>query len=319
MKVSTNVPPINTQSISMLSVLSDRNNNSRKICLFSLLLSGLALGTLACSPPSSDATQSSDVSALPSEADTAQRIVTLTSLSADLVVTLDATKLVGIPGSPLIISDSRFAEIETVSAGRGEPDLEKIIALSPDLVIGAEGIQDKALERLSELDIQTSTVSIDSWKDLSAFTTTLAETMAADPQPLLDRYDACLADIPEKQTSSLVLVSRQPLLSPNQNSWAGDFLAKMNIQNLAADLQGESPFEGYVTLSAEKVIEADPDSLIVVDTQENLLEELKGQPFWSQLQATQSEKVFTTDYFGLVNPGSVASIEAACALLKQME
>jgi len=299
-----------------------------KTLLVGFFASGLAIGTFACGRTDSNA---GDVSAIPdvtesaetaTEAvtiETAERIVALTSLSADLVATLDADKLIGIPGSPIIENDPRFAGIEVVSAERGEPDLEKIVELSPDLVIGASGIQDKALQRLSELNVQTSTVDIDGWDDLRSFTQTLADTMAADPQPLMDRYDNCLANVPEKETSSLVLVSRQPLLSPNKSSWAGDFLNKMNIQNLAADLQGKSPFEGYITLSAEKVVEADPDSLIVVDTRENLLEQLKGEPFWSQLKATQSDKVFTTEYFGLVNPGSVASIEAACMLLKQIK
>ncbi|MBE9064772.1 ABC transporter substrate-binding protein [cf. Phormidesmis sp. LEGE 11477] len=299
--------------------------------LFIGIFASLLTTTFACSPPpettaNADASQP-DSSSAPSETgeatalenEPAERIVALTSLSADLVATLDVNRLVGIPGSPIITQDSRFADIETVSSGRVEPDLEKIVALSPDLVIGAKGLQDKTLQRLSDLDISTLTIDIDSWEKLSDFTTAIAATTEADPQPLLDRYADCLADVPQKETTSLVLVSRQPLLSPNKDSWAGDFLAKMNIQNLSADLQGESPFDGYVTLSAEKVIEADPDSLIIIDTQEDLLSQLEGEPFWSQLQATQSGNVVTSDYFGLVNPGSLASIETACDQLKQID
>ncbi|MEM9091484.1 MAG: ABC transporter substrate-binding protein, partial [Cyanobacteria bacterium P01_F01_bin.53] len=277
-----------------------------------LMASGLAISTAACSTnvdnPGPEGAQSNSAqsttektdgsannsSAVLSEASgtlkttnqTAQRIVALTSLSADLVATLDADKLVGIPGSPLISTDPRFADIESVSEGRSEPNLEKIVALSPDLVIGAKGIQDIALQKLNDLNIQTLTVDINSWENLKDFTAMLAATVEADPQPLLERYEACLANIPQKETTSLVLVSRQPLLAPNKNSWAGDFLSKMNIQNLAADLQGESPFDGYITLSAEKVIEANPDSLIVVNTREDLLSQLKAEPFWSQLKAT---------------------------------
>lgn len=246
----------------------------------------------------------------------AERVVALTSLSADLTATLDADRLVGIPGSRLVAQDSRFADIPTVSEGRTEPDLEEIIELQPDLVVGAKGFHDKALERLSELDIPVLTAEIDSWESLRSFTTELATRLEADASPLIDRYEACLASPPTEETSALVLVSRQPILAPNKNSWAGDFLAQLNVQNLAADLQGESEFDGYVTLSAEKVLEADPDSIFIVDTGEDLLGQLKGEPFWSQLKATQTGNVFSFDYFGLVNPGSLASIEETCAQLK---
>jgi len=294
------------------------------------LVGGLALVAVACtapSPPSainepSAANESTDTpEATQADAQTpiesAERIVALTSLSADLVVALAPDRLVGSPDSSLINQDPRFADIETVSEGRTEPNLEKIVALSPDLVIGAQGIQDKTLQRMEDLGVETLTVDIDSWEGLKAFTTVIATVVEANPQPLLDRYDACLADIPAEQPSALVLVSRQPLLTPNKESWAGDFLEKMNIQNIAADFQGESSFGGYVTLSAEKVIETDPDGLIVVDTREDLLTQLKGEPFWSQLKATQTDKVLATDYFGLVNPGSLSSIETACEQLKQ--
>lgn len=252
---------------------------------------------------------------IPAAEKTAERVVSLTSLGADLVATLNAPRLIGIPGSPILQQDSRFADIPTVSEGRTEPDLEEIIALKPDLVIGAKGFHDKALQRLEELNIPILAIEINSWDNLRSYTTTLASVLEADAAPILARYDACLAQ-PPKPSSALVLVSRQPILAPNKNSWAGDFLSQLNIQNLAADLQGQSEFEGYVTLSAEKVIEADPDSVMVVETGEDLLAALKTEPFWNQLKATKDGNVFSFDYFGLVNPGSIASIEATCAQLK---
>lgn len=247
---------------------------------------------------------------------TANRVVALTSLSADLIDSLSAEKLVGIPGSPILSQSPRLADIPTVSEGRTEPDLEKIISLDPDLVVGAKGFHDKALQRLEALGIDVMTADVDSWESLRTFTKAIAASLEADAQPLLDRYDACLAQPPAESPSALVLVSRQPILAPNKNSWAGDFLDQFNIQNLAAELQGESAFDGYITLSAEKVIEADPDMILVVDTGEDLLEQLKTEPFWSQLKATQSGRVLTFDYFGLVNPGSITSVEEVCQQLK---
>ena len=287
-------------------------------------LIGLLAGAIAaCStdtpvsePPGTDTAETPVEAASPGEA--VETIVALTPLTADIIHTLDEDRLVGIPGSPILRESDRFGGIETVSEGRIEPDLEKIVALEPDLVLGAEGFHDKTLDRLQEIGIDTLTVKVNSWASLRALTEDLAQQMGADPQPLLNRYDACLAQAPDSAPTTLVLVSRQPLLSPNKDSWAGDFLTQFNIQNLTADLQGESPLDGYVTLSEEKVLTANPEALLIVDTGANLLEQLKGDAFWGQLKATQSDAVYTLDYFGLINPGSLASIEATCDRLSRL-
>ncbi|MBE7381185.1 MAG: ABC transporter substrate-binding protein [Leptolyngbya sp. SIO1E4] len=249
---------------------------------------------------------------------TATQIVALTSLTADIVHTLNEDVLVGIPGNPMLREDTRFAGLEIVSEGRIEPDIEKIVALQPDLVIGAVGFHDRTLETLEELGIETLGTEVNSWDALKTLTGDLAQRVGANPQPLLDRYDACLAQAPTTSPTTLVLVSRQPLLSPNQDSWAGDFLTQFNIQSLTAELQGDSPFDGYITLSEEKVLESNPETLLVVETGDNLLDQLKGDAFWGQLQATQTGAVHTFNYLGLVNPGSLASIEATCLQLSEL-
>jgi len=254
----------------------------------------------------------------PAPAATARQIVALTSLTADIIHTLDDDALVGIPGSPILQSDNRFADLPPVSEGRTEPDLETIVALQPDLVIGAKGFHDKILQRLQDLEIETLTTEVDSWASLKRLTQDLAQRIGSDPQPLLERYDACLAQATATAPTALVLVSRQPLLSPNQDSWAGDFLAQFNIANVTADLQGQSPFQGYITLSEETILATNPEALLIVETGDNLLEQLQADAFWNQLNATQTEAVYRFDYFGLVNPGSIASIEATCRKLSQL-
>jgi iron complex transport system substrate-binding protein len=261
---------------------------------------------------------SPDTTAAESSEPSIEAIVTLTSLTSDIIHTLDDEVLVGIPGSSILREDPRFAGLEVVNEGRTEPDLEKIVALEPDLVIGAQGFHDKSLARLEELGVTTLAVDVTGWEALTTLTEDMAQLIGANPQPLLDRYEGCLAQAPETSSSAIVLVSRQPLLSPNKDSWAGDFLAQFNLQNLTADLQGDSPFDGYVTVSEEQLLTTDPDVLLVVETGENLLDQLKSDPFWGQLKATQTEAVETLDYFGIVNPGSLASIEATCDRLAQL-
>jgi len=248
--------------------------------------------------------------------------VALSSLSADIIAQLDQTKIVGITGSKLFKDDSRFKDIPRVSEGQNAPNLEKIVALKPDLVIGAEGFSTIPIQKIQQLGIPTLLTQVNNWESLEKLTKTLAELIDADPQPLLNRYQNFLPNKPNESLTTLVLVSRQPILAPNKNSWAGDLLTKFQVKNLAAELQGKSPVGGYITLSAEKIIEANPDAIILVNppqgnSQTELLDDLKKESFWKQLQATQNNRVYVFDYYGLVNPGSINAIEKACQKLQQ--
>ncbi|MBD2295792.1 ABC transporter substrate-binding protein [Anabaena sphaerica FACHB-251] len=248
----------------------------------------------------------------------AKRVVALSSLSADIISHLDPNKLVGITGSSLFKNDSRFKDIPRVSEGQNAPNLEKIVSLKPDLVIGAAGFSDVPLQKLKQLKIPTLSTKINSWKSLEELTKTLAKKIDVDPQPLLTSYKKLLPEQQNQTSSTLILVSRQPILTPNKNSWAGDLMSKFGAKNIAAELQGNSPIGGYVTLSAEKVLEANPEVLIVVNAEPRLLDSLKKEPFWQKLRATKNNRVYVFDYYGLVNPGSIDAIEKTCQELKKI-
>jgi iron complex transport system substrate-binding protein len=287
-----------------------------------VLLIGLFfnLMLMACSPPSPNSNQPSTNNS-PSQTQTqreARRVVALTPLSTDIVYQLDKTRLVGISGSKLLQKDERFKSLPTVSAEQAPPNLEKIVALKPDLVIGAAGFHDQTLSKLQQLKIQTLTTKVTTWQALEDLTTTLAQSLNADPQPLRDRYQQFFADIPPGNQTVLVLVSQQPILSPNKTSWAGDLLNRFQVNNLTADLQGNNPMRGYVTLSPEKILKQDPETILLVDNGDNILDKFKAESYWKQLQAVKRNRVFVFDYYGLVNPGSISSIEKACTQLRKI-
>ena len=281
----------------------------------------LCFSIVACSPVSNESKNNSTSETTREQATVtkAERVVALTSLTADITYQLDSSKLVGIVGSRLLKQDKRFTNLPIVSQGRTQPNLEKIVALKPDLVIGSKGFSDRILSKLEELGIKTISTSLGSWKDLEQVTTTLADALAVNPQALLDSYKSYIPNNFQSNTSTLVLVSRQPILAPNKKSWAGDLLAKFQAKNLAGDLQGSSPIGGYVTLSAEKVLQANPEIILLVDPgQQGIEEQLKAEPFWRELQATKNDRVYTFDYYGLVNPGSLAKIREACQKLEKI-
>jgi iron complex transport system substrate-binding protein len=297
--------------------LNTKKMNKHKIRYFISILISLILFSCAAENPSQNPQNNQEI---------ANRVVALTSLSADIIYQLDKTKIVGISGTQLLNKDTRFQGITRVSEGRTQPNLEKIIALKPDLVIGASGFNDQTIQNLKKLNINTFETKINSWQALTKLTTKLAQKTGTNPQPLLKKYESFLLNQSNSKTSNLstlVIVSLQPILAPNKNSWAGDMLTQFKVKNIAAELQGKSPIPGYLTLSAEKILEANPDAIIVVNSPQagsgdEVINGLKKQTFWQKLTAVQNNKVYVFEYNGLVNPGSIDSIEKATKKLQEI-
>ena len=248
----------------------------------------------------------------------AERVVALTSLSADIIHRLSPNKLVGITGSNLLEKNPAFSKLPRVAEGRTPPNLEKIVALKPDLVIGADGMHDQVLSQLKSSGIPVLATKVDRWEALPELTKTLASSVGANPAPLLKAYTGYFNPKPTKTAATLILAGEQPLLTPNSKSWAGDLLNQFGIKNVVADLQGKSQFAGYVTLSPEKVVTIDPDAIILINAPGTDIAKVKANPIFKQLKASKNNRIYVFDYYGLVNPGSITSIERATKQLRQI-
>ena len=121
------------------------------------------------------------------------KIVALTSLSADLVNSIDSKYLVGIPGSSLFKSNPSYKDIAIISTGRMPPNLEKIISLKPDLVIGANGFHDKALSKLNKIGFKTLSTKIKDIKDLENLNEEISSLLSLrKSEPLSKKIKNCV-------------------------------------------------------------------------------------------------------------------------------
>ena len=253
-----------------------------------------------------------------------QRIVTLTSISTDILYKISPEKLVAIPGSSLFKSKKEFDELPKVSSGRTPPNLEKIVSLKPDLVIGTKGFHDKILKKLDSINIETLSYELRNWNDLENLSRLISTKVGINyletSKPLLDKnLEKCLLKIENKNTPDVVvLASTKPILSPNSQSWAGSLLKRFNLNSLTQDLDSKSEFSGYVNLSPEWLVKEDPDNLIIIQTRpKQYVDFERSQPF-SNLNAVKSKKVYRFSYYGLVNAGSLESINNACLKLRKI-
>ncbi|AFY45993.1 ABC-type Fe3+-hydroxamate transport system, periplasmic component [Nostoc sp. PCC 7524] len=279
----------------------------------------VAVNLVGCSSPQNRTNPDKNTSQVQAPVLLANRVVALTPLGADLIYNLDKSKLLAVPVGRYtdVIAKEKFAKLPRIG-GRGNINLEKIVALKPDLVIGSETFQSQALNRLKELGINTVAHETRSWQDLKKLTEDLATRIGADPKPILSKYESFVSQIPDNGKSVLVLVSTQPTLSPNKNSWSGDLLEKFQYKNVTADLQANSRFQGYLTLSQEQILATNPEKIFIMESDNVNPEAFKKLPFWSQLQATQNNQVYIFHHDGLISPTSVRTVEEVTNQLREV-
>lgn len=117
------------------------------------------------------------------------------------------------------------------------------------------------------------------------------------------------SDNPDR-SSTLILASRDPLFSLNRKSWGGSAIEPFT-HNIAADLDEQRSAAGYVTLTPEAILAADPDTILIVETPGSTapIAEFESLPFWQDLRAVKTDRVFLVDYYGLVKPATLADID----------
>ena len=252
-----------------------------------------------------------------------KRIVALTSLSSDIVSSISNDSLVGIPSSSLFKANDDFKNKVIISSGRNPPNLEKIIKLNPDLVIGSKGFHDKTLKTLDQLGVKTLSTRITNFNDLEALNykiqTLLDKKEKLELSNLVPNcYDLGKKSNFNKDKKVLVMVSAKPILSPNSNSWAGNLIDRFGYKNITSELDSKSQFKGYVNLSPEWIVASKPSNIIIINTPGSDDSQYKNMSIWNDLPAVSNNKVFSFDYYGLINAGSLNSINKACKKLSSI-
>jgi iron complex transport system substrate-binding protein len=243
------------------------------------------------------------------------RVVALTSFSADLVNKISPKSLVAIPGSRLLQNNSSMTDLPKISSGRNQPSIEKIISLEPDFVIGAEGFHDKTLSKLKVLGINVIPYKINNFDSIQSFANQISRSFSLPTVRINNYLPSCFnknSSKISKVNPLLVVVSFKPIISPTSRSWSGSLLRHLNIPSLTSTLPGSGQYSGYATLSPEWIIKSNPKSLAVITFPGSDIPKLSEKPIWNNLSAVKTNNIKFLDYYGLINPGSLVSIDKAC-------
>ncbi|MDQ1237905.1 MAG: cobalamin transport system substrate-binding protein [Thermodesulfobacteriota bacterium] len=195
---------------------------------------------------------------------------------------------------------NRPAEVEKVPEVGAylNPDLERIMALRPDLVLATKpGLREEIVTRLSGVGIPVFVEDCKSLEDVCNLVVRLgvllgrpqeAETVARDIQQrrvILQEHLRAL-----QKPSALFAVGVKPLVVAGGNSFLGSILREAGGVNIA-----ESSATPYTRFSFEEVLRRDPEYILVLDKECKKQECLDYLKRYSTLRAVKDGKVRSVD------------------------
>ena len=87
------------------------------------------------------------------------------------------------------------------------------------------------------------------------------------------------------------------------------------LDNLASEITNKTEFKGYVNLSPEWLIKSQPENILVIKTPGSDMSQYESINIWNKLEAVKNNKIYTFDYYGLINAGGLNAINKACQKL----
>ena len=251
-----------------------------------------------------------------------KRIVILENLYGEILNPLDITPVGATTGQAnsqefSTLFKKQYKDAKVVSVGwQGNPDLDKIAELKPDLIL-MTGEQEDLYEELSEI-APTVGYQINTDENWDYHETSLKVAEIFDKRDEmkkdLDRVDAREAVFAENVKAKF---GNQKLMylrvTDNDIRYYAyghfGYLYDTYHFNRAETFNPDDMFQ---VIDPDKLKDINPDLLIVqADSQELLENKLKNNPVWSSLKAVQNNKVIYADYatymlgFGIVSQKAI--------------
>ncbi|MEW4369985.1 ABC transporter substrate-binding protein [Paenibacillus kandeliae] len=192
--------------------------------------------------------------------------------------------------------------IEYMPLGKREtPDLEKIAAAAPDLIIADTDRHSKIKEQLDQI---APTIVLNSRKGSYDESLKDFETIAkavgkeTEAKARIQQHDQIMADL-KKQVDSisdkkvLIGVARKDGFNAHTTaSYAGEVLQDIGFDNVVQGTQEEP----YKDVNLETITSIDPDIIfIATDDSEAITNEWKKLPVWQNLKAVKNNHVYMVD------------------------
>lgn len=225
-----------------------------------------------------------------------ERIISLSATATEMLFAIDA-------GQQVVAVDdqSNFpAEAPTTDLSGYEPNIEAIAGYQPDLVVASDITVVKPLKRLKiPVLVQPAAIELDdTYEQIEQLGA--ATGHSRDAKEEIDRMgseiDAIVESLPElDEELTYYHELDDTYFSVTSDTFIGNIYETAGLTNIAdkADKAGT----GYPQLSAEYIIEADPDLIFLADTKccNQSQETVSKRPGWGQVAAVENEAVIELD------------------------
>lgn len=249
-----------------------------------------------------------------------QRIVGMSASISEMLFAIGVT--------PVGVTDGMdyppaAATLPTFGSGY-QPDLEKLAALEPDLIVANAQMQmpflDK-LEAIAPVIVVVNLVAADVPRNIELLgQITWHETSATMLAQTYDRYLAMAAELgrlhPENPTYIFIVGTLDFTNYGKSETYMGDMARMLGATNLADGLEDAGPFPGYAQLSIEAILDADPDYIFTVTRGADvpMNETMAADPIWSSLTAVQEGRAIELDNRLFVEAPGPRFVEALAQL-----
>jgi iron complex transport system substrate-binding protein len=234
--------------------------------------------------------------------ETPRRIVSLAPSVTEILFAVGA--------GPQVVGDTRFCNYP--SEAKGLPkiggytaktiNIEAVVDLTPDLVIAGTASQKPVVEALEKLNIPVLVLAPGSFeavytgiKQIGAVTNHAqeAEAMVVQMRTRVDAVTAKVATVPaDRRPSVFWEVFDAPLTTAGPNTFIGQMIQLAGATNIFGDAR-----EDYPQVSAELVVERNPDIILGPTTQSTTLtpDLVAQRPGWAKITALRNGRIYLLD------------------------
>jgi len=259
------------------------------------LLSLLPVIAAGCQPKSQPGTFTDDSGRAVRIDKVPQRIISLAPSHTEILFALGlGDRIVGVTRYCNYPEEAKEKEI---IGGFATPDLEKIIALKPDLILSVGSLQKSLVTKLEEkgqtvfwLYPRSVYEILESFERIGKLTgsSAAAQKLRKDVEARIENVEAKIKDIPEEKRPTVFRVmGLDPPGTIGGASFQTDVYRLAGGRNIFADTDKD-----YFELDLETLIKLEPDIIVVCgENEEEAKRKIKDQEGWGELTAVKTDRI----------------------------
>ncbi|MER2037850.1 MAG: ABC transporter substrate-binding protein [Solibacillus sp.] len=253
-------------------------------------------------------------------------IATLNPGIMDILLELDAN----IIGRPTIHADMS-SEIQAIQeiGNPHEPSFEQIVSLNPEVLIVPPSFQ-RFASTLEATGIKVVYENMDSLEGIKETITRYGEVFGnvEKAKQLIAEIDSAATKSTDSTKKALIVYGAPgTYLAALDNSLYGDILKAAGGNNIAADLPALDKYPTYASLSAEKIVEGNPQIIMLIThsdpnvVKEGFETQMNENAAWKNLDAVKNGQIIILPSQLFDNPGTqvVEALDYMRDLLEKAE